>query len=192
MNKSKRSPDNNKELILHKQIEVERQILVHTRNCKNFETNKKPIDLNVLFNPHKKRQIGQTYISKHNFEHSNQVTLLMITKGEKWHSLAVKNWPSLLREITSIHNDDYYCINCLYSFRTESKLNSPENVCKYHDHSHTIMSEKYHKILKHSQDKKSLKTPFVIFADTESMLEKIHACNNPEESSTVNELTCSV
>ena len=92
MNKSKRSPDNNKELILHKQIEVERQIFVHTRDSKNFETNKKLIiDLNVLFIPHKKRQIRQTYISKHNFEHSNQVTLLMITKGEKWHSLAVKN-----------------------------------------------------------------------------------------------------
>lgn len=92
MNKSKRSPDNNKELILHKQIEVERQIFVHTRDWKNFETNKNLIiDLSVLFIPHKKRQIRQTYISKHNFEHLNKATLLMITKGEKWHSLAVKN-----------------------------------------------------------------------------------------------------
>ena len=42
------------------------------------------------------------------------------------------------------------------------------------------------KILKYNQDKKSLKTPFVIYADKESLVGKIHACDNsPEESPTV-------
>ena len=31
---------------------------------------------------------------------------------------------------------DYYCKNCLYSIRTESKLKSRENVCKDLDYCH--------------------------------------------------------
>ena len=42
----------------------------------------------------------------------------MITDGEKWHYLAVKNLPALFKGITSKHDGDFYCINCLHSFRT--------------------------------------------------------------------------
>ena len=42
----------------------------------------------------------------------------MITDGEKWHYLAVKNLPVLFKGITSKHDGDFYCINCLHSFRT--------------------------------------------------------------------------
>ena len=35
----------------------------------------------------------------------------MITDGEKWHCLAVKNLSRLLREITSNHNANFYCLN---------------------------------------------------------------------------------
>ena len=47
------------------------------------------------------------------------------------------------------------------------------------------MSEKNNKILKYSQGEKSMKVPFIIYADLESLLEKINTChNNPEKSST--------
>ena len=50
-----------------------------------------------------------------------------------------------------------------------------------------IMPEGDNNIFKYNQDKKSLKTPFVIYADKESLVGKIHACDNsPEESPTVN------
>ena len=48
----------------------------------------------------------------------------------------------LLREIISKDNADYYCINCLCSFRTESKLKSHENVCKNHDYCYIEMPKK--------------------------------------------------
>ena len=32
-------------------------------------------------------------------------------------------------------------------------------------------------ILKNNQEEKSLKTPFIIYADTKSLLENIHACD---------------
>ena len=46
------------------------------------------------------------------------------------------------------------------------------------------MPEKDNKILKYSQGEKSMKVPFIIYADLESLLEKINTChNNPEKAS---------
>ena len=82
----------------------------------------------------------------HKFNHENKVILLMITNGEKWHYLAVKNLSLLLRGITSNNNGDYYCTNCLRSFRTENKLKAHENVCKNHN-CYIKMPEKHNNIL---------------------------------------------
>ena len=46
----------------------------------------------------------------------------MITDGEKWHYLTVKNLPELLKGITSTHEKDFYCLNCFYFYRTKNKL----------------------------------------------------------------------
>ena len=47
------------------------------------------------------------------------------------------------------------------------------------------MLEKDNKILKYNRGEKSMKAPFIIYADLESLLEKINTChNNPEKSST--------
>ena len=43
------------------------------------------------------------------------------------------------------------------------------------------MSMEENSILKNNQEEKSWKTPFIIYADTKSLLEKTHACDkNPE------------
>ena len=42
----------------------------------------------------------------------------MIPNGEKWHYLAVKKLSALLRGIMPKHSGDFYCLNCLHSFRT--------------------------------------------------------------------------
>ena len=46
----------------------------------------------------------------------------MITDGEKWHYLTVKNLPGLLKGIKSTHEKDFYWLNCFHSYRTKSKL----------------------------------------------------------------------
>ena len=47
------------------------------------------------------------------------------------------------------------------------------------------MLEEDNKILKYNQGEKSMKVPFIIYADLESLLEKMNTChNNPEKSST--------
>ena len=47
------------------------------------------------------------------------------------------------------------------------------------------MPEKDNKILKYNYGEKSMKVPFIIYADLESLLEEMNTCyNNPEKSST--------
>ena len=78
---------------------------------KKFELNNE-IALNILYVPDNTRKIYVAYKSKHNLTRENQIILLMITDGEKWHYLTVKNLSGLLRGITSIHAEDFYCLNC--------------------------------------------------------------------------------
>ena len=63
-----------------------------------------------------------------------RVIFLMITNGEKRHYIIAKNLRRFLRGITPNEKADYYCLNCLYSFRTGSKLKVHENVRKDYDY----------------------------------------------------------
>ena len=94
----------------------------HSKDWKNFEQNNKAIALNILFVPYNIEKIRLAYKSKHNFKCKNQVILLMITDGKKWHYLVVKSLSVLLEGITSNHNEDLYCFNCFHSYRTEKNL----------------------------------------------------------------------
>ena len=69
-----------------------------------------------------KKEILPAYILKHNLTCEKQTILLMISKEEKegWLYLALKFLSALLREITSKHHGDSYCLNCLHSFRTKN------------------------------------------------------------------------
>ena len=81
----------------------------------------------------------------------------MITDGKKWHYLAVKREPKLLRGTTSNHNGDFYCLNCFHSYSTKSKLKKHERVCNDHNYCHVEMPNKDNKILKYNYGEKSLK-----------------------------------
>ena len=110
----------------------------------------------------------------------------MITDGEKWHYIAVKNLSGLLKGITSTHEKDFFCLNCFHSYRTKNKLESHKKICENHDDCHVEMPTKDNNIIKYNHGEKSMKLPFVIYADLECLLEKMSICeNNPNESSTI-------
>ena len=91
-----------------------------------------------------------------------------------------------MRGITPNHNNKYYCINCLHSFRTEHKLKSQKDAFKNLDYCYIEMPEKDKDILKYSQVNKSVKDPFVIYADIESLYEtNRYIPYYPEYSSTL-------
>ena len=142
-----------------------------------------------------KKQINLAYKSKYNRKLENQVVLLMIINGEKWHYIALKsertddgfNCPirslsRLFRGVTSNHCGDFYFSNCLHPFRTDNAL---KRLCDNNDYCNVEMPIQFNKALKYNHGEKSLKTPFVIYADLECLLIKKQSCqNNPNESYT--------
>ena len=116
--------------------------------------------------PYYTEKIRHAYKSKCNLTRENQVILLMIADGEKWHYLAVKRLSALFREITGNNHGDFYCLNCLDKFKKYKK------VCKNHDYCYLEISEEYNKTLKYKEGEKSMRLPFIIIADLECLLEK--------------------
>ena len=109
----------------------------------------------------------------------------MISDGQKWHYLVVKNLSRLLTGITSNHKEDFYCLNCFHSYRTENKLEAHKKICENLDYCHVEMPTKNNNIIKYNHGEKSMTLPFIIYADLECLLEKMSTCiNNPNESST--------
>ena len=94
----------------------------------------------------------------------------------------MKSISGLLRGTTSNHNGDFYCLKFFHSYTTERKLRKHERTCKNHDFCYQKMPDEDIKILTYIPGKKSLKVPFIIYADLECLLQKISTCsNNPEK-----------
>ena len=135
--------------------------------------------------PHNTRKIHVAYKSRHTLTCDKQLISLMISNGEKWHYLTVKNLPGLLKGITSTHQEDFYCLNCFHSYRTKNKLEAHKKICENNKYCHVEMPTKDNNTIKYNQGEKSTKLPFVVYADLECLLEKISTCqNSPSESST--------
>ena len=116
----------------------------------------------------KKIYLAYAYVFKNNSNCEKQVIVLMISNEEKqWHYLAVKN----------------YCVNCLHLFRMKIKLESNKRLYVNKDFCNVVMSSEGTKILEFNQYKKSDKEPFIIYADIESIIQKIDGCKNNLENS---------
>ena len=155
-----------------------------SKDWKKFELNNE-IALNILCVPHNTKRLEIAYKSKHNLTQEKPVILLVISSnGENWHYLVVKSLSGLLTGITSNHKD-FYCLNCFHSYRTKNKLEAHEKICGNCDYCRVEMPAKDDNAIKYNQGEKSIKLPFVVYADLECLLEKMSTCyNNPEESST--------
>ena len=127
----------------------------------------------------KKKKIYPAYVSKYNSNREKQVILLMSSNGEKWHYLAVKKLPALLRGIM------YELLQLLSFFRKKNKIQSHKKVCKNKDFCNVIMPSEDTEILGFNRYEKSDEEPFIFYADLECILEKIDGCkNDPKNLST--------
>ena len=155
-----------------------------SKDWKKFELNNE-IALNILYVPNNTKKIEIAYKSKHNLTREKQVILLMISNGENWHYFVVKSLSGLLTGITSSHKEDFYCLNCFHSYRTKNKLEAHKKICENRDYCRAEMPTKDNNTIKYNHGEKTIKLPFVFYADLECLLEKMSTCyNNPEESST--------
>ena len=69
----------------------------------------------------------------------------------------MKKLSAIFRGVTSKHVGDFYCLNCLYLYRTVSKLKKHYNVCKNHDYFYVEMPKENNKVLKYNLEEKSMK-----------------------------------
>ena len=115
----------------------------------------------------KEKEIYPAYISKINLHCERKIILLMIPNEEKvgWHYLAARKVSALLHGITAKHKGDFYCLNCLHSFRTENKIKSHENVCKNKDFCGILIPSENENILE-------VKMPCIIYTDVECLIKK--------------------
>ena len=97
------------------------------------------------------KKIRHAYISKYDLKRKNQVILLMITDGKKWHYLSVKSLSGLLKGITSKHVRDFYSLNCFHTYFTRNRLENHKIVCENHDYCYLEMPKEDNKILKQSR-----------------------------------------
>ena len=148
-----------------------------SKDWKKFELSNE-IAFNILYVPHNTKKIEIAYKSKHNLTREKQVILLMISNGENWHYLIVKNLSRLLTGIASNHDGDFYCLNCFHSYRTKNKLQAHKKICENRDYCHVEMPTKDNNTIKYNQGEKPIKLPFVVYADLECLLEKMSTCYN--------------
>ena len=129
-----------------------------------------------MYVPHKARKICLAYKSKHNSTRENQVIILMITDSGKWHYLAVSNLSGLLRGVTGNHNGECYCLNCFLAYTTKNKLETHKKLYENRDYCYVEMPNEDNEIIKYNHGEKSMKAPFIIYADLECLLQKISTC----------------
>ena len=81
-------------------------------------------------------------------------------EADKWHYIALKSvctddgfnrpirsLPRLFRGLAANNNGDFYCLSCLYSFRTDNALKRHERLCGNNDYCHVEMPTKDNKTL---------------------------------------------
>ena len=86
---------------------------------------------------------------------------------------------ALLRGLTSKQEGDLYCLNCSYPYSSQDKFEIHKDVCENHNYCYIEMFKE------DNHGEKSMKVPFIISANLESLLEKMSTGhNNPKKSST--------
>ena len=96
----------------------------------------------------------------------------MIRYGEKWHYLTVRSLSALLKGITSN--------------RTKKVLKKHMKICEDKNYCYIEMPEKGASVLNPSV--KSMRAPYAIFADIESLLKKMDAFTNDTDKSSTKQL----
>ncbi|XP_021341715.1 uncharacterized protein LOC110442433 [Mizuhopecten yessoensis] len=117
---------------------------------------------------------------------TRHVNLLLFSKGESRHYCLVRNLSRLLGDRTAHNGQAYYCNYCLHGYTTQQLLDDHIPYCSPHGPQKlSFPKTEEQQWVVFNQIHKQLKVPFVIYADFESFLHPISACEpNPNTSST--------
>ena len=108
-----------------------------------------------------------------NIYREHKIRLMLIEKNGVQHYCLVKNVSRLLSSQVSKHNGKkYFCDRCLNPFWCEQSLNKHIEYCSNHEAVKIEMPKKGD-ILKFENYYKGEKVPFIIYADTESLIKSL-------------------
>ena len=151
---------------------------VDLNQIKIFEKNNPSISINAFGY---ERTIYPLRISK--TKRKKIIDLLLISDREKRHYCLIKSLSRLLSSQVSSHKESkYFCRRCLNHFPNEKKLKIHEEYCSNNETIKIEMPEK-ESFVSFRHHNRSIKVPFVVYADFEAFLEEISTCEPNQEFS---------
>jgi len=120
-----------------------------------------------------------------NKERDNPINMLLISDGEKQHYCLIKNMSRLLASQTSKHEHErHYCLRCLNGFPSDEKLKEHKESCSLREAVKVELPDAG-TFLTFKNYTRSMRVPFVVYADFESNTNQIDTCQpNPANSYT--------
>ena len=116
---------------------------------------------------------GDVYPLRLSKSERTQVNLLLISDGEKQHYCLIKSLSRLLSSQMSKHgHTKSFCLNCLNHFPNEEKLKIHEEYCLKNQAIRIEMPEEG-SFISFIHHQRSIKVPFVVYADFEAFTEEI-------------------
>ena len=145
---------------------------VSLQDINKFETLNSNIAITV-FGYNENDKVYPLRVSPYIKNRVNKIKLMLIEEGEKSHYCLIQNLSRLISSQVNNHNGQcFICDNCLNPFNTDDSLNKHKEYCNTNECIKINMPEKG-TILKFKNFCNSERMPFMIYADTESLLKDI-------------------
>ena len=142
---------------------------------KHYNRIEKQNSVNINVFGYENKQPYPIYVSKEKYE--DHMELLLVTEKENKHYVLIKDFNRFMYSQTKHEHRKHFCMHCLQCFSSERVLSNHKDICIQVNGTQAIkMPNKDNNILKFNNFHKQQPVPFVIYADFESILEKIHGC----------------
>ena len=151
-------------------------------NVKHYNKIEKQNSININVFGYEEKQPYPIYVSKEKYE--DHMELLLVTKDENKHYVLIKDFNKFMYNQTKHKERKHFCMHCLQCFSSDRVLNNhKDNYIQVNGTQAIKMPTKDNNILKFNNFHKQQQVPFVIYADFEAITEKIHGCQQNNESS---------
>ena len=115
----------------------------------------------------------------------NTIDLLLLSRDDKSHYCWIKKFNKLM-SIDGYHHAMHYCKRCLNGFTSEQALSNHDEYCSKHD-TQKIVMPKPDKFMEFNHYFRSMRVPFVVYADFESLIKPIDTCQQDPTVSYTNQ-----
>lgn len=167
----------------HKFDDVIKEYPVKITDINKFE---KITNISVNVYHYEVKSIRPLRITKN--EQTDHVNLLYLKEGNVSHYCLIKNlWRLIGKQVTKKHTNREVCVMCMSNFANKDLLNKHKEICSTYKPAEARLPEIYNNELSFSNWTHSLKVPFVVYADFESLLRKVNTCQPPERDLDGNE-----